>query len=113
MGTSGDKISFFEALRLRLGGATHLHGLALESLISSPRLEHLVQSLEMARIVEERPNPEGFVGELRPYQTRGHAWLYYLVDQGFGACLADDMGLGKTIQALVLILGCGRSRRQW
>ena len=30
--------------------------------------------------------------------------MYYLVDQGFGACLADDMGLGKTIQAIVLIL---------
>jgi len=101
---SGNRISFFEALRLRLGGATHLHGLALESLSASARLDHLVTCLEQARAIEDRPCPKGFIGELRPYQIRGHAWLYFLVDQGFGACLADDMGLGKTIQAIVLIL---------
>ncbi|MCB9870277.1 MAG: hypothetical protein H6836_01115 [Planctomycetes bacterium] len=104
MGESGQRISFFEALRLRLGGATHLHGLVLESLGPSPRLDRLVQSLEQARMVEERPCPGEFIGALRPYQSRGHAWLFYLVDQGFGACLADDMGLGKTVQAIVLIL---------
>jgi len=104
MGESGQRISFFEALRLRLGGATHLHGLALETIGSSLRLDRLVAALEQARMIEERDVSDGFVGELRPYQSRGHAWLYYLVDQGFGACLADDMGLGKTIQAIVLIL---------
>lgn len=104
MKESGQRISFFEALRMRLGGATHLHGLALETMGSSPRLDRLVASLEQAREIEERPLSDDFVGELRPYQTRGHGWLYYLVDQGFGACLADDMGLGKTIQAIVLIL---------
>jgi superfamily II DNA or RNA helicase len=104
VGESGNRISFFEALRLRLGGATHLHGLALESLETSERLDRLVHCLEQARIIEDRELPKGFVGDLRPYQIRGHAWLYFLVDQGFGACLADDMGLGKTIQAIVLIL---------
>ena len=63
-----------------------------------------MQSLYQAWIVEERPIPDGFIGELRPYQARGHAWMHFLVDQGFGACLADDMGLGKTLQALALIL---------
>ena len=101
---SGQRISFFEALRLLLGGATHLHGLALETIGKSPRLDRLVACLEQARSVDEREVPPDFVGELRPYQSRGQAWLYYLVDQGFGACLADDMGLGKTIQAIVLIL---------
>ena len=48
--------------------------------------------------------PKEFHGELRPYQGRGHAWMHFLVDQGFGACLADDMGLGKTIQVLALLL---------
>ena len=47
--------------------------------------------------------PRGFVGELRPYQRRGFAWLEFLKRTwGLGACLADDMGLGKTIQALAL-----------
>jgi non-specific serine/threonine protein kinase len=47
--------------------------------------------------------PEGFEGELRPYQKAGYDWLHFLHEYGFGGCLADDMGLGKTIQALVFL----------
>lgn len=104
MKEGGERISFFEALRLRLGGASHLHGLAMESIASTPRLEQLLHNLEQARSVEDRPLPKEFVGELRPYQQRGHAWMHFLVDQGFGACLADDMGLGKTVQAIAVML---------
>src|SRR5690625_1875533 len=48
---------------------------------------------------EPRPfgTPPGFVGELRPYQGRGAAWLRFLGELGLGAILADDMGLGKTV----------------
>ncbi|MFN3243092.1 MAG: DEAD/DEAH box helicase [Planctomycetota bacterium] len=106
----GERISFFEALRLRLGGASHLHGLAMESIASTPRLEHLLQNLERARAVEDRVVPVEFHGELRPYQGRGHAWMHFLVDQGFGACLADDMGLGKTIQAITVMLDWRKQR---
>jgi SNF2 family DNA or RNA helicase len=49
--------------------------------------------------------PDGFEGELRPYQERGLAWLSFLSGLGLGAVLADDMGLGKTIQLLALIAG--------
>ncbi len=111
MEDSGEKITFFEALRLRLGGASHLHGLAMESIASTPRLESLLQALEQARGVESRPLPTEFIGELRPYQSRGHSWLHFLVDQGFGACLADDMGLGKTVQAIVVMLDWRRQRK--
>jgi hypothetical protein len=100
----GRRVSFFEALRLRLAGASHLHGLTLESLRGSPQLDDLVENLERARKMDLLEPPSGFVGELRTYQTRGFSWAYYLADQGFGACLADDMGLGKTIQAIALIL---------
>ncbi len=48
--------------------------------------------------------PASFVGELRPYQQRGLAWLSFLSSLGLGACLADDMGLGKTPQTLALLL---------
>jgi SNF2 family DNA or RNA helicase len=47
--------------------------------------------------------PDGFCGELRPYQQRGLAWLSFLSELGLGAVLADDMGLGKTVQLLALI----------
>jgi hypothetical protein len=47
--------------------------------------------------------PDGFGGELRPYQERGLAWLSFLGNLGLGAVLADDMGLGKTVQLLALI----------
>lgn len=100
----GQQISFFEALRLKLGGAAHLHGLPQEKLDAGPTLEELAQRLDSARRVEDRPQPQEFHGELRPYQRRGHAWAYYLLDQGFGVCLADDMGLGKTIQAIAVLL---------
>lgn len=48
--------------------------------------------------------PEGFTGELRPYQQRGLSWLAFLDRFGLGGCLADDMGLGKTIQLLALLV---------
>ena len=100
----GERISFFEALRLRLGGASHLHGLAMESIASTPRLEQILYNLDQARSVEDRALPDDFEGDLRPYQQRGHAWMHFLLDQGFGACLADDMGLGKTVQAIAVML---------
>jgi len=48
--------------------------------------------------------PEGFVGQLRPYQLKGLSWLSFLDRFGLGTCLADDMGLGKTIQFLAMLL---------
>ncbi|MGH2797981.1 MAG: DEAD/DEAH box helicase, partial [Thermoleophilaceae bacterium] len=56
------------------------------------------------RKLEGISTPRAFVGELRPYQERGLAWLAFLSSVGLGACLADDMGLGKTIQLLALLL---------
>ena len=53
---------------------------------------------------EEMPEPEGFVGELRPYQRVGVGWFRFLRQVGFGGCLADDMGLGKTVQVLALLI---------
>ena len=47
--------------------------------------------------------PDGFVGELRPYQKAGYNWLRFLNEFNLGGCLADDMGLGKTVQTLALL----------
>ena len=56
------------------------------------------------RRLADVPTPSAFVGELRPYQRRGLAWLSFMSSLGLGACLADDMGLGKTPQTLALLL---------
>ena len=48
--------------------------------------------------------PEGFHGDLRPYQQLGMSWLLFLRQYGFGATFADDMGLGKTIQLITYLL---------
>ena len=44
--------------------------------------------------------PGTFVGELRPYQRDGVAWLQTLREHRAGGILADDMGLGKTVEVL-------------
>jgi non-specific serine/threonine protein kinase len=53
--------------------------------------------------IAEQPLPQGFSGELRPYQKAGYDWLFFLHEYGFGGILADDMGLGKTVQTLVFL----------
>lgn len=61
------------------------------------------------RRLEPVDAPEGFVGELRPYQQRGLAWLAFLERIGVGGVLADDMGLGKTVQLLALVAHAPRA----
>ncbi len=53
--------------------------------------------------IAPRPLPKGVQATLRPYQREGYAWLAFLYEHRFGACLADDMGLGKTLQAICLL----------
>ncbi len=54
--------------------------------------------LEKASAVHGEPTatPDGFEGELRPYQADALAWLGFLDSADLGGCLALDMGLGKT-----------------
>lgn len=54
--------------------------------------------LERARKASSAPPPklEGFVGELRSYQSEAVTWLSFLDAVELGGCLALDMGLGKT-----------------
>jgi non-specific serine/threonine protein kinase len=53
--------------------------------------------------ITPQPIPQGFTGELRPYQKHGFDWLYFLREYKVGGILADDMGLGKTIQVLAFM----------
>jgi non-specific serine/threonine protein kinase len=60
--------------------------------------------------IAPQPLPQGFTGDLRPYQKHGFDWLHFLREYKFGGILADDMGLGKTVQMLVYLLSLKESR---
>lgn len=62
-----------------------------------------VDGLRDIDTVTPPPVPQGFAGELRPYQLEGFRWLAFLYAHRLGGILADDMGLGKTAQTLALI----------
>lgn len=62
-----------------------------------------LQRLREFEQIDEAPMPNGFQGELRPYQKAGFNWMTFLNKYNFGGCLADDMGLGKTVQTLALL----------
>jgi hypothetical protein len=105
-----------EGLLLGLAGSTPLGVLPghpdedqdVVEVVAEGRVAALLERLRAAG--EETPHvgaPEGFVGELRPYQERGVAWLQGMAQLGLGAILADDMGLGKTIQLIAHLLWRG------
>ena len=99
-----DQMPLRDALGMALGAAQDVEGLPLHGVETSGWLDDLLQQLEAGDKLQELSPPQGFVGQLRPYQVRGYSWLAFLRQWGLGACLADDMGLGKTIEAIALLL---------
>jgi len=95
------RITVRDALRIASGGDGIL---PLTSLKASSWINELIQGLSKKELLKELTPPSNFNGSLRPYQTKGFSWLYFLRKWGIGACLADDMGLGKTIQFISLLL---------
>lgn len=98
-----DLLPLRDVLRLALGAGGQAHGLAVHGLVAEHSVRALIDRLQEDAVPVVVTQPAGFVGQLRPYQERGLAWLCFLRRWGLGACLADDMGLGKTIQALALL----------
>ncbi|MEX1240927.1 MAG: DEAD/DEAH box helicase [Cyclobacteriaceae bacterium] len=75
-----------------------------EGNLAKVHLSEKLRTLNSFSGIKNYPVPEGFNGELRPYQKAGYNWLRFLNDYRLGGCLADDMGLGKTVQTLTLLL---------
>ena len=75
----------------------------LQETLFAKRWEAFLDGLRDGSGVPRRTPPASFHGTLRPYQLRGLSWLAFVVEKGFGGCLADDMGLGKTVQILALL----------
>ena len=91
-----------EVLTAAIGAGAGLDELALTSVEADGWLGDLLSG-EADRRLDPMLTPDGFHGELRPYQQRGLSWLSFLGGLGVGAILADDMGLGKTVQLLSLL----------
>lgn len=95
----GGKMTAAQAIRAGLGLEEAAEGLPVVAHEFGGWLGELLER-DFEDQLAAATTPEDFQGTLRPYQERGLAWLSYLEQLGFGACLADDMGLGKTIQVL-------------
>ena len=101
----GKGVSAAEALRVALAPPTEAPGLPVVEISAEGWLSELLSRIgEGVPAVAPFSSPDGFVGVLREYQSRGAAWLTFLASHGLGACLADDMGLGKTIQYIAFLL---------
>ncbi len=102
-GAAGESMTAGQVLRTALGLEHATGGLPVASVEADGWLGDLLAGAD-DRQLRSIPTPEGFAGQLRPYQERGLGWLAFLGDLGLGACLADDMGLGKTAQLLALLV---------
>jgi SNF2 family DNA or RNA helicase len=91
-----------EVLTAAIGAGAGMDELALTSVEADGWLGDLLSG-EADERLDPMLTPDGFHGELRPYQQRGLSWLSFLGRLGVGAILADDMGLGKTVQLLSLL----------
>ncbi len=96
-------LSLDDALRLTGNEGETLMRLPVHRFTAGPRLQAVLEQYHQQKAPDPLPAPEGFAGQLRPYQERGLGWLAFLHRFDQGACLADDMGLGKTIQLLAFL----------
>ncbi len=107
------KSSLLDAIMMGIGatqdsdlapGATQ--GIDIEVASNDKVISQMLDRLTGKTRLEQKDQPTGFEGALRPYQLQGFSWLGFLQKMGLGGCLADDMGLGKTIQILALAEEC-------
>ena len=107
VGSSGrsSEATVAEVLRSGMGldGLALPEGVEITSVAATGWLGDLLDGALHATVAPIS-TPDGFVGQLRPYQERGVGWLSFLGRLGLGACLADDMGLGKTAQLIASVL---------
>ena len=99
------KLSVEEALRISTGDNQLIDKLPVVKFDASGKLDELITTMTTGnQSLTPISEPDGFEGQLRPYQAKGVSWLSFLEQWGLGACLADDMGLGKTVQLIAFLL---------
>ncbi len=99
-------VTLMEALRMEMGTGADADSKAVDvgPLVTNGKwLSSLLANLRKPEKIRKTAVPGTVQATLRPYQKNGYAWLSYMDQLGFGACLADDMGLGKTLQVLTYL----------
>lgn len=99
-------VTLMEALRMEMGTGADADSRAVDvgPLVTNGKwLSSLLANLRKPEKIRKTAVPGTIQATLRPYQKNGYAWLSYMDQLGFGACLADDMGLGKTLQVLTYL----------
>ncbi len=103
VGRGESTLSVADVMRAAAGVDEVVEGVPLVGVEADGLLGALLRG-ELEDHLEVEGTPQGFKGELRPYQQRAVAWMDLLERTGIGACLADDMGLGKTAMVLALVM---------
>jgi superfamily II DNA or RNA helicase len=98
-GRGARQATLADVLRAAAGAPMPGAGVPILAVDAEGEIGSLVRG-ELAEHLAVVSTPEGFAGELRPYQRRAVGWIRLLERMGLGACLADDMGLGKTATVL-------------
>jgi hypothetical protein len=96
------RMAMREAVQAVLAGETRQGTLAV-AVSATGSFAEMLDRMRTAASSDMKP-PASLLATLRPYQSRGLAWLSTMGSLGLGACLADDMGLGKTVQLLAFLL---------
>ena len=108
---AADRIPLIEALGLAVAGAVtglgRVDAAGPTQVTAVGPLAGLVDRLREGVDTAAVEVPEGFVGELRPYQLDAVGWLGMMADLQLGGVLADDMGLGKTVMLIAHLLRQG------
>ncbi|MEO6063701.1 MAG: DEAD/DEAH box helicase [Thermoflexales bacterium] len=118
-GELGDGVSFAQAMRL-IAGAPIGAPDGNDDSADTPDWREVVAGAGLREVLEHLREPGNIAGfdpgrdlkaTLRPYQSVGAKWMWFLQRLGLGACLADDMGLGKTIQVIAVLLQLKREAK--
>ncbi|KAI4452901.1 snf2/rad54 helicase family [Holotrichia oblita] len=97
-------IGIFDALRMETDISQIFESPGVEIEISHGEwISSVFEKLRKPSLIQNISSGENFKAILRHYQQTGLDWLNFMIEMGFGACLADDMGLGKTIQIIGLL----------
>ncbi len=98
------EVTLMDALKMEMGTKRSEEAPDVGPLITNGKwLSSLLANLRKPEKIRKTAVPGTVQATLRPYQRNGYAWLSYMDQLGFGACLADDMGLGKTLQVLTYL----------